>query len=178
MTIRRATFMLAVTMILVLTTHAQAEGIPETVKQQLGRLVGKWTIDSRVGDTTTAQARLSSQWSPNEDCVIWHWSGKGPVTGNSSTMSGMLGWDGHKNRVFERGFSSDGQTFTASHDISEKEWLSPTKGTQLMDGSFKEETSLRTFEWKSDDELTITSRNRELDGEPQSDVVAVFQRVK
>jgi hypothetical protein len=178
MVFRRTSIMLVVTLILVFTKHTQAQGIPETVKKELGRLVGEWTIESQVSDTDVAEARLSSAWSPNEDCVIWHWSGADPVTGISSTMSGMLGWDGSKKRVFERGFASNGETFRASHNITEKGWRSPSTGTRLMEGSLKVEKLLRNFEWKSEDELVITSRNRQFDGEDAPDLVAVFRRTK
>lgn len=177
MSIRGVAVLTTVGLILPFTSVGHAQGMPKTVKQQLGKLVGEWTIESRI-EGTTAQAKLTSRWSPHEDCIVWHWSGTDAVSGTESTMTGMLGWDGLKERVFERGFSADGQTFTASHNISEKAWRSPTKGTVLMDGTLKESKSLRVFEWKSDDVLVITQRNRELDGKAEADSVGTFTRVK
>jgi hypothetical protein len=156
---------------------AQSPCIPDAAMKQMSSLIGTWKCETRIGDKITHED-LVAKWGENKDAVIWEWKGKDIVTGQVGTSTGIIGWDGRQNVLFEAGVASTGETFIATHGLGSDRWESPTKGTRLIDGKFVRETSMRIFKWNSSDELSITSKNRKIKDRDEPDVVGILRRSK
>jgi hypothetical protein len=177
MTIKRLVFMVWIATALQMASQVKGQGMPDSVRKTLGRCVGQWDAENRMADQVD-RAELVIAWSPNQTAIVWHWKGKMLPAEQPAMSSGILGWDGEKKCVFERGFASTGEVFSASHEISPDRWVSPTEGTSLIDGKFQQGASKRVFKLNSTDEWMITETNRVFDGKKQPDIVSTFRRMK
>jgi hypothetical protein len=102
------------------------------------------------------------------------------VTGVPFSSTGLIGWDSVKKVAVERGFSSDGESFTSTFDFtSDEKWLSPVRAVaRTPGGEFKTAKSRRVITWKSDDVMEILSTKRIVGEEEEPDILSVFRRVK
>jgi hypothetical protein len=158
--------------------RAMGQEMPDDVREALGRLVGTWKAEEKCEDAV-AKADFVVEWNPGETALIWHWKGQAMNAPDETvTASGIMGWDGHKGVVFEQGFTSTGEAFSATHKISKKKWTSPTQATILVDGTFQKEKSLRVITFKSDDIWELATTKRTWDGKEQPDALGVSTRVK
>ena len=157
-------------------TRKTSQAMPEHIRKALGKLVGNWQIETDV-DGKLVKEKFSAKWSEDENTI--HYEGKGESfrTGEPVTFSGILGWDGTKNKVFEQNFDSFGGMMSATHHIKGDDWQSPSTAKIVADGKVQTEERLRTFTWQSKDLWTIVATNVRLDGEAQQNRKTVFRRI-
>ncbi len=161
------------------TSQAISQGMPNDVRRQLDKLVGKWKVENTIEDNVVA-SEGSAEWAPEKECIKWHFTGTDVVTGKQFSATGLIGWDSVKKVAIEKGFSSDGDSSTATFTFkSDDEWLSPVRAVeQTPAGDFKNAKSRRVFTWKSDDVMEVRSTKRTVGDEEQPDIVSIFRRVK
>ena len=161
------------------STPSPADGIPDDAKEYLGKLVGKWEVETQIGGKTF-HTHGYGKWAPDEVCLIWHFSGEDIQTGGDQSSSGMIGWDSKRKKLIERGFSSNGESFFATWELkADRKCVSSVESVTLTaEGKFVDATSQRNIVWKSDDVIEFGVIKRVVDGEEQPDAISIFRRVK
>lgn len=87
----------------------EASGVPEKIIKELDGLVGKWTVEGKIGDKVQTGG-FTCRWARTEDkkkcCLIGRFSYK---TGDN-TRSGatLVGWNAAKECIEDRGFDANG----------------------------------------------------------------------
>ena len=155
--------------------QASAQGMPESVKAELGKLVGKWTMETVV-DGETTKSEFEAKWTANKSVIIFHWSGTDFDTGLKNSGSGMLGWDALRQLVVEHELDKDGASFFSTHHIENGKWVSLTKGAIVADGKATYIESHREFKIASADKWTVVGRDRVVGGKAAPDVDSTFLR--
>lgn len=159
----------------VFVQQAFAQEMPESVKAELGKLVGKWTMETVV-DGETTKSELEAKWTANESVVIFHWSGIDFDTGLKNSGTGMLGWDALRQLVVEHELDKDGASFFSTHHIAKGKWVSLTNGAIVADGKATYIESHREFKFASANTWTVVGRDRVVGGKAAPDVVSTFIR--
>ena len=159
------------------TTCANGQTIPETARKSMGQLVGVWEIEEQV-DGEMSKSKIDGKWNHDKTAVVYFGRGRDRLTKKPFTWTGLIGWDGKRKVLVEYSVASNGELFNSTLDTSKENWRSPTKGTSLIEGQYKRFKTLRTFKWKSPDELVIIGRSTTVDGESVPDTTATFRRVR
>ncbi|MHC4400178.1 MAG: hypothetical protein ACYTG0_10905 [Planctomycetota bacterium] len=176
---RSTSFVLIAVFVVLCPDQARAQNMPDEIAKHLSRLVGKWQVETRMGDEVT-KSNGYAKWAPEKECIIWGFKGTDVVTGLKYSSTGLIGWDNVEKTTMERGFSSDGETFTATCEFKSPDgWISPVQAVvRTVDGKFKPAKSKRIVTWKSPDVMEIRATERKVDGEARPEIVSVFRRLK
>ena len=62
------------------TSQAMSQGMPNDVKKQLDKLVGKWKVENTIEDKVVT-SEGSAEWAPEKECIKLHFTGTDMVTG-------------------------------------------------------------------------------------------------
>ena len=104
--------------------------MPPEIHKSLEKLVGTWEIETRVDDQAVSTI-VTLKWSADKNTIHYEAKGGSLTTGAANTtFSGILGWDGSKRVVSEYNYNSLGETMSATHEIKDGNWVSPT--TSIM----------------------------------------------
>ena len=159
-------------------SQASAQQMPEHVQTALGKLVGKWTMETVV-DGKKTQSKIVVEWAVNDTVLMFKWQGTDFITGKQEASTGILGWNPIKKLVVEYEIGSGGYTSQATHHISKDgKWVSPIRGSTFLDGKAVFYEEQRTFRFVSKDEWVVTGTDRVIDGEPQPSDKSTFRRNK
>ncbi len=152
---RLATSLSLLTVLLISHESQLAAGeLPPTVRAAFAKFIGEWDTEFTAGGTAI-KGTTSVKWSDNGSSLILNSKSPSAVSGQELTSTEIFGWDGAREIVVERGFMSDGSSISATHPVSDDEWTSPATGWWFVDGKPHYEETVRTFQWKSPDELHI-----------------------
>ena len=150
--------------------------MPAHVKATLGKIVGDWTMETEV-DGKKRSSDFSIKWTINETVLIFTWSGIDAVTGEKASSTGILGWDAVRKLVVEHEVTSTGATYDGTHHIFEDgTWLSPYRGSGLVDGKAVFSETCRTIEIVSKDEWTVSGGDWSSGKAPQPDGKTILRR--
>ena len=149
--------------------------MPVHVKQSLDRLVGRWEIETRIGERRIIE-HATLEWSADETTLFYQGEGeKFAIKGQETRFSGVFGWDAEAQVVREFGFDNQGGTFVSEHRITPTSWSDTTTSTAVSEGKAVSEVFHRTFVFQSADEWTLEARDRVLQG--QKGVTTRFRRI-
>ena len=163
--------------ILLFVNSASAERMPSKIHKSLGKLIGTWEIETRVDDQVVSTV-VTLKWSTDKNTIHYDAKGGNLATGvANTTFSGILGWDGSKGVVSEHSYTSLGETMSATHEITDGKWVSPTTSIAFIDGKPLTETKIRYFHWDAAGRLTIQVTKRKRGDESLPDQTYHFRRV-
>jgi len=151
--------------------------MPEHVKASLNRMVGDWVLTTELGDRTVSET-VTFESRGNEDVIFYEVIGESFLTGEPTRMTGIFAWDEQARKVMEHGFTHEGGTLTAKHDITVDGWTDQVTRTHFMDGRHVSETVDRVFTFQSADRFTLVWKNRMVDGNSEPGMMSVFTRQK
>lgn len=151
--------------------------MPEHVKASLNRMVGDWMLTTELGDRTVSET-VTFESRGDDDVIFYEVIGESFLTGEPTRMTGIFAWDEQAGKVMEHGFTHDGGTLTAIHDISVDGWTDQVTRTHFMDGRHVSETVDRVFTFQSADRFTLVWKNRMVDGNSEPGMMSVFTRQK
>lgn len=152
---------------------AQPSPLPEDVAACYQYAIGTWTVQAKVGDTTS-EGEWSCRWAPGRHCYFITASGfADPPSQPPEQMASIGGYDPVKKQTIEKIFWANGSHYTICYNAG-----SPIKDQGIIDGEItgvedgKEFKAKATVERKGPNEFTWTSANAA--GVP---VVCVFRKV-
>jgi hypothetical protein len=178
MTLRRMYYAsVALLSALLVTTQANGQTIPEAARKSMGKLVGVWKIELLV-DGAVVKSEIDAKWNQDKTAVCYYGHGIDRQTKKPTTWTGIIGWDGEHKVLVEYSVASNGELFISTLETSDKDWRSPTKGTMLVDGQYKQFKRLRIFKWNSPDEIVILGQKNTIEGKPVPDHKVTLRRVK
>src|SRR5262245_14258630 len=131
--------------------------------KSLAWLVGEWT--SKRGDV-----KLSCKWAPNQSFIIQEYTVK-QAAGKVLSLTQWIGWDGPSEEVRSWVFDSQGGYSVGDWQREGNTWTAAMEGA-LPDGRVG--TSTVTYKYVNDDTFTWSSRDREVDEQPQPDVEMTY----
>jgi len=163
--------------VLLFANAARGERMPPEIHKSLEKLVGTWEIETRVDDQAVSTI-VTLKWSADKNTIHYEAKGGSLTTGAANTtFSGILGWDGSKRVVSEYNYNSLGETMSATHEIKDGNWVSPTTSIMFVEGKPLTETRIRHFHWDAAGRLTIQATNRKRGDQAIPDQTYHFRRV-
>ena len=157
------------------SSTAFAQTMPPHVRSSLNRLIGTWTIETRIDDRVVIE-NATMDWTAGQSALVYQGKGQSFETGNPVSFSGILGWDASTQTVKEQGFDTRGGMFWAVHTISKDSWTDKATSVDIAEGKSTATQIQRTFTFQSADQWTIDNQRAPKDGKPQSAYKSIFRR--
>jgi uncharacterized protein (TIGR02246 family) len=134
--------------------------------KELGWLVGTW-----VGEGPKAETHIVCRWAPNQTFLLLDYTIK--RDGEVNQVEQRIGWDPVSQSIRSWVFDSEGG-FAESYFTREgNRWVSRGEGV-LSDGQTA--SSVNTYQFVDDGHFTWSSKDRQVDGLPLSDVSMKFTK--
>jgi hypothetical protein len=157
-------------------SQLSAQEMPDHVRASLGKIVGEWQMTMKEGDKKTV-AGITIKWANDESVLVFTWQGADFTSGRKTSSTGIIGWDAARQVVIEHEIGADGSTFHGTHHIAKDgTWVSPYRGSIVVDGKPVFFETHRKFKFVSKDEWIITGTSWMLGEEPRNDIVGTFKR--
>ncbi len=115
---------------LTLTATAHSQGMPDEVRERLGKLVGVWDESFSIGEES-GTGSVSASALPNGEGIQYHYhNARSVLNGQPIFATGLIGWDAAKQLATERQYANNGAMFTSTFTLNaEGGFTSPIRGS-------------------------------------------------